>query len=195
MEKLKEERETTVKKVQQGMDGPLYKKKRLNPAAAFVLPILRKSEFFSTLQGDLCPQIEIAPCSVSLGPFQGTSAHLNPTSIFNFYARLPWGVPEAVSVLAPSFLWYSTAAYCGISMCASAKLNPAPHWTRHNKMIFAGCHGFSNVHCWQLCVRIGGLLDRETNTITFHPANILIHAQPGVIKPDLLVTSKGGTWP
>jgi YidC/Oxa1 family membrane protein insertase len=120
------------------------------------------------------------------GPFQDLSAP-DPTSIFNFYGALPWGVPEAGSVMALVFIGI-LPLLLGISMWLQQKLNPAPT-DPTQQMIFAWMP-------WVFMFMLGSFASGlvvywiANNTITFTQQYLIMRSQG--YKPDLLGNIKGG---
>jgi len=183
MEKLKEEAGDDRQKVQQGMMA-LYKKEKVNPAAG-CLPILLQIPIFFSLYKVIFVTIELRHAPF-FGPFQDLSAP-DPTSIFNFYGALPWGVPEAGSVMALVFIGI-LPLLLGISMWLQQKLNPAPT-DPTQQMIFAWMP-------WVFMFMLGSFASGlvvywiANNTITFTQQYLIMRSQG--YKPDLLGNIKGG---
>ncbi|MGY6411448.1 MAG: membrane protein insertase YidC [Alkalilacustris sp.] len=100
----------------------LYKTKKVNPAAG-CLPILLQIPIFFALYKVIFVTIDLrhAPW---FGPFQDLSAP-DPTSIINLFGLLPWGAPEAGSILGYVFIGI-LPILLGVSMFFQMKLNPAP---------------------------------------------------------------------
>lgn len=126
MEKLKADAGDDRQKMQQGM-MELYKKNKVNPAAG-CLPILLQIPIFFSLYKVIFVTIELRHAPF-FGPFQDLSAP-DPTSIFNLFGLLPWGVPEAGSMMALIFIGI-LPLLLGISMFLQQKLNPAPRTPRN----------------------------------------------------------------
>ena len=183
MEKLKEEAGDDRQKVQQGMMA-LYKKEKVNPAAG-CLPILLQIPIFFSLYKVIFVTIELRHAPF-FGPFQDLSAP-DPTSIFNFYGLLPWGVPEVGSIMALVFIGI-LPLLLGISMWLQQKLNPAPT-DPTQQMIFAWMP-------WVFMFMLGSFASGlvvywiANNTITFTQQYLIMRSQG--YKPDLLGNIKGG---
>ncbi|KIN73828.1 membrane protein insertase YidC [Sulfitobacter guttiformis] len=183
MEKLKEEAGDDKQKMQQGMMA-LYKKEKVNPAAG-CLPILMQIPIFFSLYKVIFVTIELRHAPF-FGPFQDLSAP-DPTSIFNFYGLLPWGVPDAGSIMALVFIGI-LPLLLGISMWLQQKLNPAPT-DPTQQMIFAWMP-------WVFMFMLGGFASGlvvywiANNTITFTQQYLIMRSQG--YKPDLLGNIKGG---
>ena len=75
----------------------LYRKEKVNPAAG-CLPILLQIPIFFSLYKVIFVTIELRHAAF-FGPFQDLSAP-DPTSLFNFFGLLPWGAPEAGTIMA-----------------------------------------------------------------------------------------------
>jgi len=183
MEKLKEEAGDDRQKMQQGMMA-LYKKEKVNPAAG-CLPILLQIPIFFSLYKVIFVTIELRHAPF-FGPFRDLSAP-DPTSIFNFYGLLPWGVPETGSIMALVFIGI-LPLLLGISMWLQQKLNPAPT-DPTQQMIFAWMP-------WVFMFMLGGFASGlvvywiANNTITFTQQYLIMRSQG--YKPDLLGNIKGG---
>ncbi len=121
MEKLKEQAGDDRQKLQQGM-MELYKKNKVNPASG-CLPILMQIPIFFSLYKVIFVTLELRHAPF-FGPFRDLSAP-DPTSIFNLFGVLPWGAPEAGSLLALVFIGI-LPLLLGVSMWLQQKLNPAP---------------------------------------------------------------------
>jgi YidC/Oxa1 family membrane protein insertase len=177
MEKLKEEAGDDRQKVQQGMMA-LYKKEKVNPAAG-CLPILLQIPIFFSLYKVIFVTIELRQAPF-FGPFQDLSAP-DPTSIFNFYGLLPWGTPDAGSMMALAFIGI-LPLLLGISMWLQQKLNPAPT-DPTQQMIFAWMP-------WVFMFMLGSFASGlvvywiANNTITFTQQYLIMRSQG--YKPDLL---------
>ena len=183
MEKLKEEAGDDKQKMQQGMMA-LYKKEKVNPAAG-CLPILMQIPIFFSLYKVIFVTIELRHAPF-FGPFQDLSAP-DPTSIFNFYGLLPWGTPDAGSIMALVFIGI-LPLLLGISMWLQQKLNPAPT-DPTQQMIFAWMP-------WVFMFMLGSFASGlvvywiANNTITFTQQYLIMRSQG--YKPDLLGNIKGG---
>ncbi|MCX7566853.1 membrane protein insertase YidC [Sulfitobacter sp. F26169L] len=182
MEKLKEEAGDDKQKIQQGMMA-LYKKEKVNPAAG-CLPILLQIPIFFSLYKVIFVTIELRHAPF-FGPFQDLSAP-DPTSIFNFYGLLPWGAPEAGSIMALVFIGI-LPLLLGVSMWLQQKLNPAPT-DPTQQMIFAWMP-------WVFMFMLGSFASGlvvywiANNTITFTQQYLIMRSQG--YKPDLLGNIKG----
>jgi len=185
MEKLKEECGDDKQKMQQGMMA-LYKKEKVNPAAG-CLPILMQIPIFFSLYKVIFVTIELRHAPF-FGPFQDLSAP-DPTSIFNFYGLMPWGTPDAGSIMALVFIGI-LPLLLGISMWLQQKLNPAPT-DPTQQMIFAWMP-------WVFMFMLGSFASGlvvywiANNTITFTQQYLIMRSQG--YKPDLLGNIKGGFW-
>ncbi|MBO9474405.1 membrane protein insertase YidC [Shimia sp. R10_1] len=130
MEKLKEAAGDDRQKMQQSM-MELYKKEKVNPAAG-CLPILIQIPIFFSLYKVIFVTLELrhAPW---LGWITDLSAP-DPSSIFNLFGLLPFGIPELgfFEILSLGIL----PILLGISMWLQQKLNPAPT-DPTQQMIFA----------------------------------------------------------
>ncbi|SHG77417.1 membrane protein insertase YidC [Cognatishimia maritima] len=130
MEKLKEKHGDDRQKMQQSM-MELYKKEKVNPAAG-CLPILLQIPIFFSLYKVIFVTLELrhAPW---VGWLKDLSAP-DPTSIFNLFGALPYGVPELgfFEIFSLGIL----PILLGVSMWLQQKLNPAPT-DPTQKMIFA----------------------------------------------------------
>lgn len=130
MEKLKEKAGDDRQKLQQSM-MELYKKEKVNPAAG-CLPILLQIPIFFSLYKVIFVTLELrhAPW---VGWLKDLSAP-DPTSIFNLFGALPYGVPELgfFEIFSLGIL----PILLGVSMWLQQKLNPAPT-DPTQKMIFA----------------------------------------------------------
>jgi YidC/Oxa1 family membrane protein insertase len=182
MEKLKKDAGDDRQKLQQGM-MELYKREKVNPAAG-CLPILMQIPIFFSLYKVIFVTLELRHAPF-FGPFQDLSAP-DPTSIFNFYGLLPWGSPEAGSVLALVFIGI-LPLLLGISMFLQQKLNPAPT-DPTQQMIFAWMP-------WVFMFMLGGFASGlvvywiANNTITFTQQYLIMRSQG--YKPDILGNIKG----
>ncbi|MBO9397865.1 membrane protein insertase YidC [Shimia sp. R9_2] len=130
MEKLKEAAGDDRQKMQQSM-MELYKKEKVNPAAG-CLPILIQIPIFFSLYKVIFVTLELrhAPW---LGWITDLSAP-DPSSIFNLFGLLPFGIPELgfFEIFSLGIL----PILLGISMWLQQKLNPAPT-DPTQQMIFA----------------------------------------------------------
>lgn len=183
MEKLKADAGDDRQKMQQGM-MELYKKNKVNPAAG-CLPILLQIPIFFSLYKVIFVTIELRHAPF-FGPFQDLSAP-DPTSIFNLFGLLPWGVPEAGSMMALIFIGI-LPLLLGISMFLQQKLNPAPT-DATQQMIFAWMP-------WVFMFMLGGFASGlvvywiANNTITFTQQYLIMRSQG--YTPDILGNIKGG---
>ena len=102
------------------------------------------------------------------------------SSLFNLFGILPWGVPEADSILALIFIGVMPIVL-GISMWLQQKLNPAPT-DPTQKMIFAWMP-------WVFMFMLGSFASGlvlywiANNTITFMQQYAIMRSQG--FKPDL----------
>ncbi len=183
MEKLKASAGDDRQKLQQGM-MELYKKEKVNPAAG-CLPILLQIPIFFSLYKVIFVTIELRHAPF-FGPFQDLSAP-DPTSLFNLFGLLPFGAPEAGSVLALIFIGI-LPLLLGISMWLQQKLNPAPS-DPTQQMIFAWMP-------WVFMFMLGGFASGlvvywiANNTITFTQQYLIMRSQG--YKPDVFGNIKGG---
>ena len=100
----------------------LYKEKKVNPAAG-CLPIFFQIPIFFSLYKVIYVTIELRQSS-----FVGWINDLSmpdTSSLFNFFGLLPWGLPDATSMLHTVFIGL-LPIMLGISMWLQQKLNPAP---------------------------------------------------------------------
>ncbi|WP_294224293.1 membrane protein insertase YidC [uncultured Shimia sp.] len=130
MEKLKENAGDDRQKMQQAM-MELYKKEKVNPAAG-CLPILIQIPIFFSLY-----KVIFVTKELRHAPWFGWITDLSapdPSSIFNLFGILPYGVPELgfFEIFSLGIL----PILLGISMWLQQKLNPAPT-DPTQKMIFA----------------------------------------------------------
>ncbi|WP_299425211.1 membrane protein insertase YidC [uncultured Shimia sp.] len=130
MEKLKENAGDDRQKMQQAM-MELYKKEKVNPAAG-CLPILIQIPIFFSLY-----KVIFVTKELRHAPWFGWITDLSapdPSSIFNLFGMLPFGVPELgfFEIFSLGIL----PILLGISMWLQQKLNPAPT-DPTQKMIFA----------------------------------------------------------
>ena len=182
MEKLKKDAGDDRQKLQQGM-MELYKREKVNPAAG-CLPILMQIPIFFSLYKVIFVTLELRHAPF-FGPFQDLSAP-DPTSIYNLYGLLPWGAPEAGTVLALVFIGI-LPLLLGISMFLQQKLNPAPT-DPTQQMIFAWMP-------WVFMFMLGGFASGlvvywiANNTITFTQQYLIMRSQG--YKPDILGNIKG----
>lgn len=176
MEKLKERAGDDRQKMQQGM-MELYKKNKVNPAAG-CLPILPQIPIFFSLYKVIFVTLELrhAPW---FGPFQDLSMP-DPTSFMNLFGLLPWGAPDAGSLMALIFIGI-LPLLLGISMWMQQKLNPAPT-DATQAMIFAWMP-------WVFMFMLGGFASGlvvywiANNTITFAQQYLIMRSQG--VKPDV----------
>ena len=182
MEKLKKDAGDDRQKLQQGM-MELYKREKVNPAAG-CLPILMQIPIFFSLYKVIFVTLELRHAPF-FGPFQDLSAP-DPTSIYNLYGLLPWGAPEAGTVLALVFIGI-LPLLLGVSMFLQQKLNPAPT-DPTQQMIFAWMP-------WVFMFMLGGFASGlvvywiANNTITFTQQYLIMRSQG--YKPDILGNIKG----
>ena len=130
MEKLKEAAGDDRQKMQQSM-MELYKKEKVNPAAG-CLPILIQIPIFFSLYKVIFVTLELRHA-----PWIGWITDLSapdPSSIFNLFGLLPFGIPELgfFEIFSLGIL----PILLGISMWLQQKLNPAPT-DPTQQMIFA----------------------------------------------------------
>lgn len=121
MEKLRERAGDDRQKMQQEMMA-LYKKEKVNPASG-CLPILLQIPIFFSLYAVIYVTIELRHA-----PWVGWITDLSapdPSSLFNLWGLLPWGTPEAGSIMALIFIGILPLCL-GVSMWLQQKLNPAP---------------------------------------------------------------------
>ena len=121
MERIKERVGDDRQKLQQEM-MTLYKSKKVNPAAG-CLPLILQIPIFFSLYKVIFVTIELRH-EPFFGPFQDLSAP-DPTSLYNLFGLLPWGAPEAGTILALIFIGV-LPILLGISMWLQQKLNPTP---------------------------------------------------------------------
>ncbi|GLT09113.1 membrane protein insertase YidC [Sulfitobacter sp. PR48] len=177
MEKLKKDAGDDRQKMQQGM-MELYRKEKVNPAAG-CLPILLQIPIFFSLYKVIFVTIELRHAAF-FGPFQDLSAP-DPTSLFNFFGLLPWGAPEAGTIMALIFIGI-LPLLLGISMFLQQKLNPAPT-DPTQQMIFAWMP-------WVFMFMLGSFASGlvvywiANNTITFTQQYLIMRSQG--YKPDLM---------
>ena len=131
MEALKERAGEDKQKLQKEMMA-LYKEKKVNPAAG-CLPIFIQIPIFFSLYKVIFVTIELrhAPFFGWLNDLSGPDT----STLFNLFGLLPWGAPEAGSVLALIFIGV-LPILLGITMWLQQKLNPAPA-DPTQQMIFA----------------------------------------------------------
>ncbi len=176
MEKLKEESGDDRQKMQQGM-MKLYKDNKVNPAAG-CLPILIQIPIFFSLYKVIFVTIELrhAPW---IGWIKDLSAP-DTSSLFNLFGILPWGTPEAGSILALIFIGI-LPIILGVSMWMQQKLNPAPT-DPTQKMIFAWMP-------WVFMFMLGSFASGlviywiTNNVITFTQQYLIMRSQGA--KPDI----------
>lgn len=170
MEKLKEKAGDDRQQLQQGM-MELYKKNKVNPASG-CLPILMQIPIFFSLYKVIFVTLELRHAPF-FGPFQDLSAP-DPTSIFNLFGLLPWGAPEAGSIVALVFIGI-LPLLLGISMWLQQKLNPAPA-DPTQAAIFAWMP-------WVFMFMLGGFASGlvvywiANNTITFTQQYLIMRSQ------------------
>ena len=177
MEKLKERAGDDREKLQKEMMA-LYKKEKVNPAAG-CLPILLQIPIFFSLYKVIFVTLELRHANF-FGPFNDLSAP-DPTSIYNLFGLLPWGTPEAGTVLALVFIGI-LPLLLGISMFLQQKLNPAPT-DPTQQMIFAWMP-------WVFMFMLGGFASGlvvywiANNTITFTQQYLIMRSHG--YTPDIL---------
>jgi YidC/Oxa1 family membrane protein insertase len=170
MEKLKADAGDDRQKVQQGM-MELYKKNKVNPAAG-CLPILPQIPIFFSLYKVIFVTLELRHATW-FGPFNDLSAP-DPTSIMNLFGLLPWGTPDAGSIVALILIGI-LPLLLGISMFMQQQLNPAPT-DATQKMIFAWMP-------WVFMFMLGGFASGlvvywiANNTITFIQQYAIMRSQ------------------
>ena len=170
MEKLKEKAGDDRQQLQQGM-MELYKKNKVNPASG-CLPILMQIPIFFSLYKVIFVTLELRHAPF-FGPFQDLSAP-DPTSLFNLFGLLPWGAPEAGSIVALIFIGI-LPLLLGISMWLQQKLNPAPA-DPTQAAIFAWMP-------WVFMFMLGGFASGlvvywiANNTITFTQQYLIMRSQ------------------
>ena len=121
IEALKEKVGDDKAKLQKEMMA-LYKVKKVNPAAG-CLPVFFQIPIFFSLYKVIYVTIELRQ-----SPFFGWIKDLSmpdTSSLFNFFGLLPWGVPDATSILHTVFIGL-LPILLGVSMWLQQKLNPAP---------------------------------------------------------------------
>ena len=176
MEKLKESAGDDKQKMQKGM-MELYKKNKVNPAAG-CLPILPQIPIFFSLYKVIFVTLELRHANW-FGPFNDLSAP-DPTSIMNLFGLLPWGAPDAGSIIALVLIGV-LPLLLGISMFMQQQLNPAPT-DATQKMIFAWMP-------WVFMFMLGGFASGlvvywiANNTITFIQQYSIMRTQG--VKPDV----------
>lgn len=177
MEKIKEKAGDDREKLQKEMMA-LYKKEKVNPAAG-CLPILLQIPIFFSLYKVIFVTLELRHAPF-FGPFNDLSAP-DPTSMMNLFGLLPWGGPEAGSILALVLIGI-LPLLLGISMFLQQKLNPAPT-DPTQAMIFAWMP-------WVFMFMLGGFASGlvvywiANNTITFTQQYLIMRSQG--YKPDIL---------
>ena len=176
MEKLKERAGDDKQQMQKGM-MELYKKNKVNPAAG-CLPILPQIPIFFSLYKVIFVTLELRHATW-FGPFNDLSAP-DPTSIMNLFGLLPWGTPDAGSIVALVLIGI-LPLLLGISMWMQQKLNPAPT-DATQAMIFAWMP-------WVFMFMLGGFASGlvvywiANNTITFIQQYSIMRSQG--VKPDV----------
>ena len=183
MEKLKEKAGDDRQKMQQEM-MKLYKEKKVNPAAG-CLPILLQIPIFFSLYKVIFVTIELRHA-----PFIWWIEDLSapdPTSFLNLFGLMPWGVPEADSILA-IFSIGVLPILMGVTMWMQQKLNPAPT-DPTQAMIFAWMPW---VFMFMLGQFASGLVVYwvANNTITFIQQYTIMRSQG--VKPDVFGNIKSG---
>ena len=160
MEKLKEKHGDDRQAMQKDMIE-LYRKKKVNPASG-CLPILLQIPIFFSLYKVIFVTLEMRHAPF-IGWIQDLSAP-DPSSILNLFGLLPWGTPDASSLL----IIFSIGIWpilMGVSMWFQQKLNPAPT-DDVQKMIF-------NWLPWVFMFMLGGFASGlviywvANNTLTF----------------------------
>lgn len=170
MEKVKERAGDDRQKMQQEM-MQLYKTEKVNPAAG-CLPMLVQIPIFFSLYKVIFVTLELRQAPW-FGPFQDLSSP-DPTSLYNLFGLLPWGAPEAGSILALAFIGI-LPLLLGISMWLQQKLNPAPT-DPAQAMIFAWMP-------WVFMFMLGGFASGlvvywiANNSITFSQQYIIMRSQ------------------
>ena len=183
MEALKERAGEDKQMLQREM-MKMYKEKKVNPAAG-CLPILIQIPIFFSLYKVIFVTIELRHA-----PFFGWLKDMSapdPSSIYNLFGLLPWGVPATGSILHLIFIG-ALPILLGISMWLQQKLNPAPT-DPVQQQIFAFMP-------WVFMFMLGGFASGlvlywiTNNTITFiqQYAIMLSHGH----KPDLFGNIKSG---
>jgi len=183
MEELKKKAGDDRQAVQKGM-MELYKKEKVNPAAG-CLPILMQIPIFFSLYKVIFVTFELRQAPF-FGPFQDLSAP-DPTSIMNFFGLLPWGAPEAGTLMATVLIGI-LPLLLGISMFLQQKLNPAPT-DPTQQMIFAWMP-------WVFMFMLGSFASGlvvywiANNTITFTQQYLIMRSQG--YTPDIFGNIKSG---
>lgn len=183
MEELKKKAGDDRQAVQKGM-MELYKKEKVNPAAG-CLPILMQIPIFFSLYKVIFVTFELRQAPF-FGPFQDLSMP-DPTSIMNFYGLLPWGAPEAGTLMATVLIGI-LPLLLGVSMFLQQKLNPAPT-DPTQQMIFAWMP-------WVFMFMLGGFASGlvvywiANNTITFTQQYLIMRSQG--YTPDIFGNIKSG---
>ena len=121
MEALKAKAGEDKQKLQRDMMA-LYKEKKVNPAAG-CLPIFFQIPIFFSLYKVIYVTIELRQ-SAFVGWIKDLSMP-DTSSLFNFFGLLPWGVPDATSMLHTVFIGL-LPILLGVSMWLQQSLNPAP---------------------------------------------------------------------
>jgi len=183
MEALKE-RAGDDKQMMQREMMKLYKDKKVNPAAG-CLPILIQIPIFFALYKVIFVTIELRHA-----PFFGWLRDMSapdPSSIYNLFGILPWGVPLTGSILHLIFIGV-LPILLGISMWLQQKLNPAPT-DPIQQQIFAYMP-------WIFMFMLGGFASGlvlywiTNNTITFMQQYAIMRGHGH--KPDLFGNIKSG---
>ncbi len=176
IEALKERTGEDKGKLQKEM-MQLYKEKKVNPAAG-CLPILIQIPIFFSLYKVIFVTLELRHA-----PFFGWLTDLSApdtSSLYNLFGLLPWGTPEAGSILALVFIGI-LPIILGISMWLQQKLNPAPT-DPAQAMIFAWMP-------WVFMFMLGGFASGlvvywiTNNTITFTQQYLIMRSHGH--RPDL----------
>jgi len=183
MEKLKERAGDDKQAMQQGM-MKLYKDNKVNPASG-CLPIFLQIPIFFSLYKVIFVTIELRHAEW-IAWIKDLSAP-DPSSILNLFGLLPWGVPEAGSILA-IFSLGVLPIILGVSMWMQQKLNLAPT-DPTQKMIFAWMP-------WVFMFMLGSFASGlvlywiANNTITFIQQYVIMtsHGQ----KPDVFGNIREG---
>ena len=183
MEALKE-RAGEDKQMMQREMMKLYKEKKVNPAAG-CLPILIQIPIFFSLYKVIFVTIELRHA-----PFFGWLRDMSapdPSSLYNLFGLLPWGVPPTGSILHLIFIGV-LPILLGISMWLQQKLNPAPT-DPIQQQIFAYMP-------WIFMFMLGGFASGlviywiTNNTITFTQQYAIMRSHGH--KPDLFGNIRSG---
>jgi len=162
----------------------LYKEKKVNPAAG-CLPILIQIPIFFSLYKVIFVTIELRHA-----PFFGWLKDLSApdtSSLYNLFGLLPWGSPEAGSILALIFIGV-LPILLGLSMWLQQKLNPAPA-DPSQAMIFAWMP-------WVFMFMLGSFASGlvlywiTNNTITFTQQYLIMRSHGH--RPDIFGNIKSG---